>query len=185
MTTRRILASPYSLPPGVREQLERGVLPITIEDLLRSNVDYAWGRMARRYHITQSGSGFAHLLPWILPITNMDELLQEPQARSAVLDLTIAAGTMVVAFTVPGGERWYLDRVMRDPTAGSSFIQVIGYANDPSTTFALGIGATAGSAELMGGMVLDQGMQIGMRATGNVGDATITFNAFYRRAEAF
>lgn len=118
----------------------------------------------------------------IYPITDADKLLSIPTiASDATMDIQAAAGSFVVAFTVPAGERWTLLAAWREGTSGASSIMV----SDGSLSQRLTIQDTAGQVFNTTRVDLPEGWSIGLETTGNAGDSARDILALYLVEDAY
>lgn len=142
-------------------------------EVLRAELDFAFGRLQRRLHVVggaPSVGKLSGLSPIIVCTVDMGELLKDPTARTATgVDLTAAAGTYTAFLTVPAGERWHLAWVFGGPTTGSSRIQ----CEIDGINVQLRELLTAEKVFPLHGLVLDPGDSIGMGTTGNGADSSI------------
>lgn len=126
----------------------------------------AWERLQARYQLEPIGQIVGKsLADEIVPITNIDTTLLTPTLRADTLDLSVTAGTLVIAATVPAGERWRMIWFHRNATASNAsiFCTVGGVSGQLTNT---NTGATSDHIPI----TLLEGDVYGMRASGNVGD---------------
>jgi len=118
----------------------------------------------------------------ILPVTNIDGLLIEPDIKSGTIDISGAGALYVPAATVPDGYRWYLKALYRYTTTAATRVGIkIG-----SSTMSLTAGATAAAAVLLGTtIILDEGDSFGMYETGNGADSARTIEGYVEVEKAF
>lgn len=142
-----------------------------------------WQRLYNRFSIepvlSDTGPGVETT---IVPITNADELLRVSVMEFADLDLQASAGGNVPAFTVPEGQRWILLSALVPGTTANSQL----YVGDGTLNQSWEPLDTAQRRVSLEGFVIDEnGGVVGMKTTGNAGDAARTIHLFYLRESAF
>lgn len=126
-----------------------------------------------------------YLLPrMIYPVTDIGDLLRTTKGNTETVDLTGAAGSFVThaSWLVPNGKRWRLWNCLRGASTGSSRIML--------TTTGLTDGSlepfgTAESLLQLGGLPINEGDMLGLRATGNGADGAIRLTIVYEEEDAF
>jgi len=103
----------------------------------------------------------------IVPVTQADRLLQVLAPQSDTADISAAAGTLVVYFTVPAGRRWTIISSLKEATTANTRIR----ATIGGTAMDIGPFGTAESVIVNSEWILDQGDDIGLLTTGNAGDS--------------
>lgn len=105
---------------------------------------------------------------WIAPLGDAQENLE--------INLDVAAGSFVAAFTVPETEKWLTKWVQRSATTGASLIRAtINGVNVNVTT------ASTASVGLAMEIMLEPGDSLGMEGTDNAGDASRDMSLAYIR----
>ena len=123
------------------------------------------------------------LIQTIQPVTDLDSLLRSVKIASAsALDLSAAAGTLVPAFTVPAGKRWYWIGYVTSATVANSSVQM----NDGTTGFILNTLTTSNAYRILEQKIpLEETWIIGRLTTGNGGDSSETMQILYEEEDAF
>lgn len=149
---------------------------------LISEVDYAFGRLATRFKLRGSGEyvGGVRVIPLIVPVTNVDALLQTARILAATDDLTPGAGARVTYHTVPAGRRWTLVFLYHGSTVANTWAWVY----DGTTYMDLNAAATAGfRANLT--FHAEPGWTFGLVTTGDAGDGAIPMTLHVLEEDAF
>lgn len=118
----------------------------------------------------------------IQPVSQADELLRVSVMTFADLDLQGAAGGNVPAFIVPEGERWILLSALVPATTANTQL----YIGDGTLNQSWEAAGTSQRRTALERFVIDEnGGVVGLKATGNAGDAARTIHLFYLREQAF
>jgi len=152
---------------------------------MQSQAFEIWRRLITRFRLERPGleeSSHPSVGTEIVPVTQVDRLLQRPQAFNGTLALNPSAGTYVVAYTVPAGERWNLKHYHRQSsTANSRVLCQIGQTAIEHRLSVLGTGEAQDSVDIE----LNEGDTIGMTTSGDAGDTAIRFQVYIVAEDAF
>jgi len=144
-----------------------------------------WSRLYNRFSLEPHPAGVGpSVSKTIVPVTQADLLLAQPQGRTAVANLTAASGTYVAMHTVPKGERWHVTHVLRGGTDSVTSIHVLGLEPSPGTLLALTADGTA-PERLTVSFILDEGDSMGLLTTGGAGDTARNLTILYSKEESF
>jgi len=144
-----------------------------------------WRRLYTRFSLEPGPASIApDVLKTIVPVTNVDVLLQVVAPFNVTLDLDVTAGTHVVAYTVPQGRRSTFTYARRGGSTGSTHIAAViaGFTLilTPDGTAEGFLGTTVSQP-----IILDQGDTIGMTATDNPADGGISCRGLVLEEESF
>jgi len=141
-----------------------------------------WQRLADKLALRETIPTDAYLSKVVVPITDVDDLLEAPKvAVNNTLDLTAPGTQFVSAQTVPEGKRWTLLYARKGTTAGSS--QIVVY--DGSNYIEISSAGTGVVRYTGNPLVLEPGWQIGLWNTGNAGDAARKLSLYVLEEEAY
>lgn len=135
-----------------------------------------WRRLRERFSLEPGPSTFVpDVGKTIVPVTSIDDALLYHKGETSVLDLTVSAGTFVVASTVPEGKRWHIKFVMHAAvTVGTwTLIQIFGL------NMQLHNQSTAAQFQHEAHFSMEAGDKIGMRANADANDDAILFNILF------
>jgi len=121
------------------------------------------------------------LLPFVSPVTSVDELLKQSKSGSYTLDLT--GSGYVEALACPDGKRIYLKHAFMQTTSGACQIKV--KVNRDSSILSWEPTSTTGRQIEFYGQPIEEGGSIGVGATGNAGDGSRKLILFYEEEDAF
>ncbi len=134
-------------------------------------------RLALAPQADQPEETLLQLSPVAVTTLNLDDVLRDGLAQTTTADLSGAAGTYAVLWTVPSTERWYAQYLSQSGTVANSSITIyrgaIGVMLVTLSTAAKGIA--------MNRMRLEPGDVIEAYKTGNAGDNSVGHNIFYER----
>lgn len=150
--------------------------------LLPIQIPRIWVALKHRFNLSSSVPGTLYIeeKPKVQVVMDISRLLGNTQFPAvAVLDLSVALGTFVSAFTVPEGKEWTMFYTKRTATSTNSKIVVSldGVNNAYSA---------AGTSEefIRSSIIMPPGMQIGMNGTGDAGDTTRGLVIAYTEVDA-
>ena len=159
------------------------------EDLVSSIPSRAldiWRRLYTRFSLEPGPASIApDVLKTIVPVTNVDPLLQVVVAVSTSLNLDIGGGGQVVGYTVPTGRRATVLYARRGASTGATQLNIV------VGGVLLVVSAAGATAEAFLGqtvtqpIVIDEGDTIGMSATDDPGDGGISFRSLVLEEESF
>lgn len=122
------------------------------------------------------------LAPYILPVTQVDELLREPKAEAATKDLRPAAA-YVTFLTCGDLKRWSLRACKVPSTTGNTKVALIVREGEEVRAFTDNM--TAGGVVELYGIKIERGGSIGLFSTGDAADANKALTVFYEEEDAF
>tara|TARA_Y100000310_G_C20671291_1_gene810450 strand:- start:592 stop:1056 length:465 start_codon:yes stop_codon:yes gene_type:complete len=142
-----------------------------------------WRRLAKRLDLDALIGGKATVPNIVLPVTNIEPLLQD-LSRDYVsgLDLSASAGTFVQAFVVDPGEIWTLIGWSTSTTVASSQLMI---RDTQSQAYPLTIALTAINIEYLANIPLPEGWEIGRTTTGNAGDSNESLFILVKKETAY
>lgn len=119
----------------------------------------------------------------IVPVTQVDALLEVRVAGLATLDLDVAGAILIAGYTVPAGKRARLLYGRKGTTTASTTIS----ATIGGVTLILSDAATAGVFLANGAenIILDEGDILGVISTDDVGDGARQFMFVVMESESF
>lgn len=123
------------------------------------------------------------LWPGVLPVLDLAGLFRVPVLANTTLDLSGAADTYVVAFTVPVGKRWQLVNVTLGPETTSA--KPSAYSDGTTVIKLESIGALSGLVTKPTNTWLEAGWTVGALATQQVGHVAITFAVHYLEEDSY
>ncbi len=143
-----------------------------------------WKRLITRFKAyTTIEKEVPELLETVQPVTNVDDLLGEPQCLAdAAVDLS--GGGTVTLFTVPDGKRWTLKGFYKGATVGTVYNNIVDASRASGQTFGLVVGKTAEELVHRLEYPMDQKDSI-IAGGGNVADSSIIFKCFVIEEDAF
>lgn len=144
-----------------------------------------WRRLYTRFTLEpEPASVSPDVSKTIVPITNVDVLLQVVVPFNVTLDLDITLGLHVVGYTAPAGKRATILYARRGASTGNTTMEiVVGGVTlilSPLGTPEAFLGSTVALP-----LVIDQGDTFGMFATDDVNDGGISFRGLVLEEDSF
>ena len=145
-----------------------------------------WRRLYTRFSLEPGPASISpDVLKTIIPVTNVDTLLQVVTPISVSLDLFVGGGVHVVGYTVPTGRRGTVMYSRRGASTGATQLQaVVGGINLTLSPAGLTAEAFLGTTVPLP-FVMDQGDTLGMAATNNAADTGVSLRALVLEEESF
>ena len=142
-----------------------------------------WQRLYTRFGIEPfpaDGEG-PSVSTTVMPITDADALLRTTIFADSTGNLSAAAGTYLVYFTVPEGKVWILKGLSRGPSIANTQMRLVGQGN----AFDVTILSTTAEFVSLAGIRLAEGETLGMLTTGDGGDTTILLQVVLEEEDVF
>jgi len=144
-----------------------------------------WRRLYTRFSLEPGPASIApDVLKTIVPVTNVDVLLQVVTPFNVTLNLDVAGNIQVAGYTVPVGRRATILYARRGSSTGSTSMQVV----VAGVTLILSPGGTTEAflgTTISQPIVIDEGDTFGMSATDDVNDGGISFRGLVLEEESF
>ena len=145
-----------------------------------------WQRIYERY-LLEPLNGAQPTTPQvsevIVPVINADTLLRTPVMDAITLDLDVATGTLVIAFTVPEGQEWELVQIDIDGTTANHRIRQTSAASAASINISLLTTSQEIIRDFYQPRIMQRDDTIGVFGTNNAGDANRTISIYYNRID--
>jgi len=144
----------------------------------------AWLRLTNRLRIKAGLSPVTpELLPYVLPVTQIDHLLMTPKCDSTGKDLSGASGGSTTFFSVPKGKRWTLSYINREATTGACALQF--YSNAAAKTCTLTTPTTSEQTFSNISWCMEEDDALAMRRGGNAADTGIDMVIIYTETDSW
>ena len=146
-----------------------------------------WRRMYTRFRIEPlpaQDTDPPGVLTTIIPVTDADALVTIQVANTVQLDLDVTDGIFVSAFTVPAGKRWRIRYARRSATTANSRARGI-FTPSQVTVFLSVLGTSDEVLDHLKDFIMEQGDQIGLEGTDDVGDGSINITVVVDEMDAF
>lgn len=149
-----------------------------------TNVPLLWQRIRNRFNTHELGGTHAPLIPdYILPVTNVDDILAKSLLAVATKDISAGSGSTIF-HTVPDGKTWDIIAIHRGVTTAAS--QVLVFNAGETVAFNLTVASTAETPILAGKRwVMPTGWTLRMGNTGNGADTAREMTVWYEEEDSF